>query len=800
MVVALSACISPSSETCADGRVCPVDTVCASLASTQETLCVRQEQLDQCRDLAPRAVCGSDGAGRCYDGVCLPGGCGNGRLDDAASNALDSETCDDGNTLAGDGCSAVCLVETCGNGAIDPVLGEECDDGVAGISGDGCSSTCKLEIRTWRDVSPTPITARIGVALAYDAGRGRLIGFGGLGTAQLYSETWTWTQTQWVRLSPAVAPPPRFNHSLVYDSARQRVVLFGGTGVAGPLGDTWEWDGVTWIERTPAVAPKARHSAQLGYDIGRQRVVLYGGGMAAPYDNATWEWDGAAWTKLDVSGPATFPTVPMAYDGVGKRLLACARVGSDNLCHTWTWNGVAWSEVTTATQRPTITSGHRMAFDESRDRLVLFGGSSNDVWEWAGTNWVVATATTKPAARSDMGLAFDGKQILMFGGRTASGQVLGDTWQWSEVGWTQLSPTAGPAARYGAASAFDPLRGRAILMGGRVSTVPSPETWEWSRTGWRQLNNAASITGRTGAAMDFDLARARFVLFGGSDGTNVLGDTWQLTGTVWQAANPAVSPGPRSGASMAFDAARATTILFGGFDGDAALGDTWAFDGTTWMDVSQAGGPSPRYDAAIAYDPLRERIVMFGGRTAQNQPTGETWEWDGASWMQRGSAQAPAARQEASMTYDPLIRRVVLSGGRDGTAGEIFGDLWEWDGTTWTPVNAQQQPARRLGASMFFDPWLRGVVMFGGRLAVADSKETLLLEYHGIHPTEACGLDTEDRDGDTLAGCRDPDCWGRCAPLCPPGHSCAAEPTCGDGTCTSFLEDYLICPADCPSP
>jgi cysteine-rich repeat protein len=68
-----------------------------------------------------------------------------------------SETCDDGNTVAGDGCSDTCMVESgfscvgqpsvctplvCGNGIIQP--GEACDDGNM-ASGDGCSDTCMVE-------------------------------------------------------------------------------------------------------------------------------------------------------------------------------------------------------------------------------------------------------------------------------------------------------------------------------------------------------------------------------------------------------------------------------------------------------------------------------------------------------------------------------------------------------------------------------------------------------------------------------------------------------------------------------
>ena len=65
--------------------------------------------------------------------------CGDGILDVA------SETCDDGNTTSGDGCSSTCQIETvnkCGNGQLDGA--ETCDDGNT-AGGDGCSAQCTVE-------------------------------------------------------------------------------------------------------------------------------------------------------------------------------------------------------------------------------------------------------------------------------------------------------------------------------------------------------------------------------------------------------------------------------------------------------------------------------------------------------------------------------------------------------------------------------------------------------------------------------------------------------------------------------
>ena len=52
------------------------------------------------------------------------------------------ETCDDGNTADGDGCSADCLSdESCGNGVVDTGAGEQCDDGNT-ADGDACRGDC----------------------------------------------------------------------------------------------------------------------------------------------------------------------------------------------------------------------------------------------------------------------------------------------------------------------------------------------------------------------------------------------------------------------------------------------------------------------------------------------------------------------------------------------------------------------------------------------------------------------------------------------------------------------------------
>ncbi len=89
---------------------------------------------EQCDD--GNLVAGDGCSPSCKDESALPV-CGNSKVEEG-------ETCDDGNTKNGDGCSSTCQKEpaVCGNNKVEE--GETCDDGNK-IPGDGCSATCKKE-------------------------------------------------------------------------------------------------------------------------------------------------------------------------------------------------------------------------------------------------------------------------------------------------------------------------------------------------------------------------------------------------------------------------------------------------------------------------------------------------------------------------------------------------------------------------------------------------------------------------------------------------------------------------------
>ena len=719
------------------------------------------------------------------------------------------EVCDDGNVTDGDGCSATCdSTEQCGNARIDTTVGEQCDDGAANVSSDGCSSRCLLEVDAWRDATPLPIGERTGHALVYDSRRGISVLFGGQASTEL-GETWEWDGTTWALRQFAIAPPPRVYPSMTYDSQRDRVILFGGSNADGMLADTWEYDGASWTRMTPPASPPARARGGMTYDSLRQRVVLFGGlhttHSTGPLAD-TWEWDGAQWietTPASSPPPATITT--LGYHVPTARVIMLA-----STTETWAYDGTSWTRLEPATVPPTGLAGPSLAYDSARQRLVTSLAYRAELWEFDGSNWSSQAGAIALPNRIFSALTYDEARgvSVVFGGAYyttyGAGILYRDTWEWTASGWAERTPApATPPSRFWTAAAYDSRRGRGILFGGTGRADGDyADTWSWARGRWVPIQTPTTPPGRSNHAMVYDTARDRFVLFGGfPNSVTYLGDTWEFDGATWIDRTPPSSPPGRWDPGMTYDEARSRVLLFGGYAGiSTILGDTWEYDGMTWTQRTPSRLPPPRRSAVLVYDPLRERTLLFGGRSfVENKwvDLNDTWEWDGTDWTELAPAISPSPRAYAAGAFDPMRRRIVVVGGDEFATLRTSNEVWEWDGTTWT-LSATVDAVSRESPTLFYDAVDRVMVLFGGRdLASRDHNDTWIRELTSGELKERCLLADEDRDGDGLAGCADPDCFGRCVPTCAPNTSCpATAPRCGDGSC-SLTEDAQLCPADC---
>ncbi|MCR9248345.1 MAG: hypothetical protein NXI31_25230 [bacterium] len=533
---------------------------------------------------------------------------------------------------------------------------------------------------------------------------------------------------------------------MTYDPVRGAAVLFGGNdGIK--RADTWEWNGVSWLQiATPGPSGRAYHS--MAFDTARNRVLLFGGATASGLVGDTWEWDGATWTQVATSGPGGRCGPIMTFDTQrGRAILFGGQGSGPAFGDTWEWDGAAWSQVHTGgTGAPSPRFYGGMAYDQGRGRTVMFAGQNaanvffDDTWEWDGSSWTLATSTG-PSPRASIAMVYDASRsvCLSHGGRDSLGRDLDETWEWNGSSWS-LALSVGPGPRRAHAATYDSTRRRPIVFGGYGSAAFN-DTWELSLgpnapvtmaltptaggppgtvdhamtalpgggallfggdTGtpypvltfelrgatWTKKFSTNNPMVRRAHALALDRTRQNNVLFGGVNPAGLtLSDTWTWADDSWTLHRPTVAPAARSRHRMTLDRNRDEVVLFGGESANGnALGDFWSWDGTSWSNVPAPALPPPRFAHGLAFDEFRGQLVLFGGRDG-GQTLGDLWEWDGIQWLPivpnpaPSGSWTPGPRSDFAMSYDPNAERVVVHG---GLAGACLGDLWTWNGTSWT--------------------------------------------------------------------------------------------------------------------
>lgn len=249
--------------------------------------------------------------------------------------------------------------------------------------------------------------------------------------------------------------------------------------------------------------------------------------------------------------------------------------------------------------------------------------------------------------------------------------------------------------------------------------VPGTAAAAASKPSWFPLHPPDSPPVKADSAAAYDPATRQFEMFGGISNQNLFqGDTWVWTGSNWVPQFPATVPEAREGARMAYDAATKQLILFGGYDGYAehGLSDTWTWNGSNWVQLHPAASPPPTSDEGMAYDPATKQILIFGGYQWFTNGTGETqqnmWAWTGSTWEQLTPTTLPARRIGASMGWDPATSQLILFGGEVGST--YYNDTWLWNGTNWVQKSPATVPPVRMGAPLVFDPATAQMLLIGG--------------------------------------------------------------------------------------
>lgn len=279
----------------------------------------------------------------------------------------------------------------------------------------GSGSTWEWDGAAWTAITADDVAIhRTNEVMAFDASTGKTVMFGGMqgfggGGGTVLSDTWEWNGVAWTQLTPATSPSARYGAAMAYDPVAKDLVLFGGRPFefGTPLADTWKWTGTTWLNVTPAAAadsPSARYLHAMAFDAARGKLVLFGGDAGGGFSlGDTWEWDGTRWTNVTPTATSESAGArhrhAMVYDAGRQRVLLLAGFnpnGNVQLSDLKEWTGTVWRDVPLATQAsPGNRARHRLAYDAVRAEVVLLGGASTNGDD---ATWILGQRTPAPRA------------------------------------------------------------------------------------------------------------------------------------------------------------------------------------------------------------------------------------------------------------------------------------------------------------------------------------------------------------------------------------------------------------------
>lgn len=364
----------------------------------------------------------------------------------------------------------------------------------------------------WEEVytvgsSPSP---RYSASVAYDDRSGKIYLFGGYDGNTVLNDLWAWDgkEKRWSLVTANVEKLPPRKGALFSQGPGGQILLFGGQDpdTYAIYTDFWSYDSSAGAARTwteiPPPSPQGRAFPAFATDERNGQVLLFGGGRVFDLISFgdTWSWDGGNWVKRSPDQPPP-PRgfAAMAYDGEGILLFG----GSGNvpnpdsgvLGDTWRWNGQDWEEIDpVGNNAPPARYGASMAYFPSMMKVVMFGGGPTgnaqplgDTWLWDGEtkSWSPFVdenePSSSPPSRVFSAAAYDGKEILLFGGQTVMSPV-NDTWIFNGEKWTQVmtDPEQTPPARVWGTLAYDKSTGKTFLFGGMGSDYHFfDDLWMW---------------------------------------------------------------------------------------------------------------------------------------------------------------------------------------------------------------------------------------------------------------------------------------------------------------------------------
>lgn len=281
-------------------------------------------------------------------------------------------------------------------------------------------------------------------------------------SALIKNDTWVFNESDgWEELSLGVSPPNW--GPLAYDVENNRLVLYIGVlettdGGWQKTSFTWSFDPASeqWVDLSSDSGPSGLLGPAQAYDIESDRIVLFGGLDPVEWElsSETWSYDlnSNTWAKMNPpEGPSARNYPAFAYDSDKDRVVLFGGLSEETYGDTWIYdlNSDMWSQVTPELS-PSPRAYSAMTYEPQSNQIILFGGVDAsgrplaDLWLFdleAGA-WKELAQVEKPSGRGWHAMAtLEGGKILMFGGGASRDEFTNDTWLYESASnkWVELT-------------------------------------------------------------------------------------------------------------------------------------------------------------------------------------------------------------------------------------------------------------------------------------------------------------------------------------------------------------------------
>jgi hypothetical protein len=279
-----------------------------------------------------------------------------------------------------------------------------------------------------------------------------------------------------------------------------------------------------------------------------------------------------------------------------------------------------------------------VAFDQSRQALILFGGVENHAGKF--------TESTK-------------------------------LFEWSGGDWDSLE-VSGPCPRRAQALFYDPANKITTLMGGVTGDSILHDTWSWNGTKWVFVDSNCPV--KSPRAI-YDPANSRVLVYGDAfektrewiSGMDQKFELWEFKNAKWRRLSEA-GPQPSGPYAITYDS-RKKALVFPAWENNKMTMWYWATE--TWSQQTVESGPAQRNRFAIAYHEKDGAVYFFGGVDKQKNFMNDFWRWTRGQWEKMSFEVSPGPRGSLNMEY--VNNKLLLYGGVSSN-GKLLNEMWQWDG------------------------------------------------------------------------------------------------------------------------